>query len=84
LRNLSQISFNSLPRNDASAHLHEIFAYHDAVDMVKRFVDENPGTILISTSDHETGGFSLARQVSKAYPEYLWYPDVITRRQSLH
>ncbi|CAM0139378.1 unnamed protein product [Umbelopsis sp. WA50703] len=65
--------------NDASAHLHEIFAYHDAVDMVKRFVDENPGTILISTSDHETGGFSLARQVSKAYPEYLWYPDVITR-----
>lgn len=47
--------------------------------MVKKFVDENPGTILISTSDHETGGFTLARQVSSAYPEYLWYPDVISR-----
>lgn len=59
--------------------MHDIFAYHDTVDMVKKFVDENPGTILISTSDHETGGFSIARQVSTAYPEYLWFPDVITR-----
>ncbi|KAJ2958512.1 hypothetical protein NQZ79_g5956 [Umbelopsis isabellina] len=65
--------------NDASAHVHDIFAYHETVDMVKKFVDENPGTILISTSDHETGGFSVARQVSTAYPEYLWFPDVITR-----
>ncbi|KAG2180261.1 hypothetical protein INT43_004050 [Umbelopsis isabellina] len=65
--------------NDASAHVHDIFAYHETVDMVKRFVEENPGTILISTSDHETGGFSIARQVSTAYPEYLWFPDVITR-----
>lgn len=63
--------------NDAAAHLHDIYAYHDTVDMVKKFVDENPGTILISTSDHETGGFTLARQVSSAYPEYLWYPDVL-------
>jgi alkaline phosphatase len=47
--------------------------------MVKNFVDENPGTILISTSDHETGGFTLARQVSDAYPKYLWYPDVLSR-----
>ncbi|CAO3658914.1 unnamed protein product [Umbelopsis ramanniana] len=65
--------------NDAPAHLKDIYAYHDTVDMVKKFVDENPGTILISTSDHETGGFTLARQVSSAYPEYLWYPDVISR-----
>jgi alkaline phosphatase len=47
--------------------------------MVKKFVEENPGTVLISTSDHETGGFTLARQVSNAYPEYLWYPDVLSR-----
>jgi alkaline phosphatase len=73
--------FNFCPqyRNDAPAHLKDIYAYHDTVDMVKKFVDENPGTVLISTSDHETGGFTLARQVSSAYPEYLWYPDVISR-----
>ncbi|KAH8551104.1 alkaline phosphatase [Umbelopsis sp. PMI_123] len=65
--------------NDAAAHLQDIYAYHDTVEMVKNFVDENPGTILISTSDHETGGFTLARQVSDAYPKYLWYPDVLSR-----
>jgi len=37
---------------------------------------------MISTSDHETGGLSLARQVAKAYPEYLWYPDVLTKVKS--
>lgn len=67
------------PRNDAAAHLHDIYAYHDTVEMVKKFVEENPGTVLISTSDHETGGFTLARQVSNTYPEYLWYPDVLSR-----
>lgn len=50
--------------------------------MVKKYVDDHPDTIMISTSDHETGGLSLARQVTKAYPEYLWYPDVLTKVKS--
>ncbi|KAI8343529.1 alkaline-phosphatase-like protein [Chlamydoabsidia padenii] len=63
--------------NDPAAHLHEILEYQNTVALVKEFVDENPDTIMISTSDHETGGLSLARQVSAKYPEYLWYPDVL-------
>lgn len=37
-----------------------------------KFVDENPGTILISTSDHETGGMTVGRQITESYPEYEW------------
>lgn len=62
--------------------MHEILEYQRAVELVKKYVDEHPDTIMISTSDHETGGLSLARQVSHAYPEYLWYPDVLANVKS--
>ncbi|KAI8366107.1 alkaline phosphatase [Radiomyces spectabilis] len=65
--------------NDAATHLHDILEYQNVIQLVKQFVDEHPDTMLISTSDHETGGLSLARQVSPKYPKYLWYPDVLTR-----
>ncbi|KAI9321349.1 alkaline-phosphatase-like protein [Dichotomocladium elegans] len=67
--------------NDPVAHLYDILEYQNTVDLVKKFVDEHPDTLLISTSDHETGGLSLARQVSSSYPEYLWYvyPDVLVK-----
>jgi alkaline phosphatase len=48
-------------------------AYQDTIQVVKDFVDANPGTVVISTSDHETGGFTLGRQTSPEYPEYKWY-----------
>lgn len=66
-------------RNDAATHVHEILEYQKTIELVKKYVDEHPDTIMISTSDHETGGLSLARQVSNTYPEYVWYPDVLTR-----
>ena len=31
--------------------------------------------MLVSTSDHETGGLAAARQLHKAYPPYVWYPS---------
>ncbi|RIA94991.1 alkaline phosphatase [Glomus cerebriforme] len=65
--------------NDPATHVHEILAYHDTISLVKKYVDEHPGTVMISVSDHETGGLSLARQVSSEYPDYLWYPEPITR-----
>ncbi|KAI7905956.1 alkaline-phosphatase-like protein [Cokeromyces recurvatus] len=68
--------------NDAAAHVHEILEYQNTVELVKKYVDEHPDTVMISTSDHETGGLSLARQTSKKYPEYLWYPDVLTKVKS--
>jgi alkaline phosphatase len=44
-----------------------------------KFVEQNPGTILISTSDHETGGLTVGRQVTEDYPEYEWKPEAIER-----
>lgn len=62
--------------------MHEILEYQNCIEMVKEYVDKHPDTIMISTSDHETGGLSLARQVTDSYPEYLWYPDVLTKVKS--
>jgi len=58
--------------NDAAAHLREILEYQEVIDYVKQFIDQNPNTLLISVSDHETGGLSLATN-----PDYLWYPQVL-------
>lgn len=59
--------------NDPAAHVHDILEYHQTVQLVKQFVDENPNTVVISTSDHETGGFTAGRQIGEDYPEYKWY-----------
>ncbi|KAF9431039.1 hypothetical protein BGZ94_000038 [Podila epigama] len=66
--------------NDPVAHVHEILEYYRTVEVVRRFVAENPETVLISTSDHETGGFTLGLQPDpNTYPDYLWRPEVIER-----
>lgn len=39
-------------------------------------------TIIISVSDHETGGLALAYQLSGTYPDYAWYPDALTNGTS--
>lgn len=64
--------------NDAAAHVREVLAYHDMFEEVIKFVDNaDVETTVIATSDHETGGLAPARQVTKGYPEYLWYPQVL-------
>ncbi|KAJ2341418.1 vacuolar alkaline phosphatase [Coemansia erecta] len=60
--------------NDPAAHVRDIIAYWDAIAAVRAFVDTHPDTVLISVSDHETGGFSVAKQLGTEYPEYLWNP----------
>lgn len=65
--------------NDPAAHVHDILAYQDTVALVKKFVEENPNTVVISTSDHETGGFTIGRQIGDDYPQYKWNPEVISR-----
>ncbi|KAJ1952025.1 vacuolar alkaline phosphatase, partial [Linderina pennispora] len=57
--------------NDPAAHVRDIIAYWDAIAVVRKFVDENPDTVMVSVSDHETGGFSVAKQLTAEYPEYL-------------
>ncbi|KAJ9072099.1 vacuolar alkaline phosphatase [Entomophthora muscae] len=65
--------------NDPVAHASDILAYYEAVSAVREFVSTHPDTIMISVSDHETGGFTVGRQVTKEYPEYIWYPEVVAR-----
>lgn len=58
--------------NDPVAHVHEILAYQDAISQVIKFVDNNPSTVMISVSDHETGGISVGHQLGSTYPTYEW------------
>ena len=64
--------------NDPAAQVHEVLAYDKAMQVVLDFLDDDhtPG-LMIATSDHETGGLAVARQINATYPDYLWYPQVL-------
>lgn len=69
---------HSSHHNDPAAHVREVLAYDEAYKAVLDFVDSTDvETVVISTSDHETGGLVTARQVTPTYPDYLWYPQVL-------
>ncbi|ORZ34765.1 alkaline-phosphatase-like protein, partial [Catenaria anguillulae PL171] len=51
--------------NDIACHVREIIAYQDAVAIVKSFAEQHPNTMVVSTSDHETGGVSLGTQLDE-------------------
>jgi len=53
--------------------------YNKVVDYVKSYVDQHPDTIIVSTSDHECGGFTVARQVFGGDADYIWYPQVLSK-----
>lgn len=64
--------------NDPAAQVREVLAYDKAFKQVIDFVNSSDvETVVISTSDHETGGLVTARQTSPDYPDYLWYPEVL-------
>ena len=62
--------------NDPAAQVHEVLAHDRAFKKVLEFL-ENDSTegVLVSTSDHETGGLATARQLHKTYPQYHWFPS---------
>jgi alkaline phosphatase len=66
--------------NDPAAQVHEVLAYDRTVAAVLEFLDrsEDEGTF-VATSDHETGGLAVARQLKPppSYPHYGWYPAVL-------
>ena len=55
--------------NDPAAQVHEVIAYDKAFTSVLDFLDkeETPG-VVVSTSDHETGGLATARR--KLHPRF--------------
>lgn len=65
--------------NDPVAQVHEVLAYDKAFEAVIDFLENDPTQgVMVSTSDHETGGLATARQLKPyEYPEYLWHPSVL-------
>jgi len=61
--------------NDPATHVHEVLAFNAAFKLAQEFI-ERVGGVLISTSDHETGGISVGRQVGRTF-DYFWYPSVL-------
>jgi alkaline phosphatase len=45
--------------NDGAAAIHEQIAFDETIATVLAFVDKNPDTLLIVTTDHGTGGFNV-------------------------
>jgi alkaline phosphatase len=54
--------------NDPAAQVHEVLAYDKTFASVIEFLekDDTPG-VMVSTSDHETGGLATARRTSHVY-----------------
>ncbi|KAJ1967120.1 vacuolar alkaline phosphatase [Dispira parvispora] len=63
--------------NDPAAHVRDVDAYWQAVERVVQYIEDHPDTVMISVSDHETGGLTLGRQLNSTYPDYLWHPSVL-------
>jgi len=55
--------------NDPAAQVHEVLAYDNAIKSILEFIDEeDTSTLLVSTSDHDTGGLAVGRRkCSKNY-----------------
>jgi alkaline phosphatase len=64
--------------NDPAAQVHEVLAYDKAMAAVLDFIKtSDTPTLMVATSDHETGGVAAARQLHREYPPYVWYPGVL-------
>jgi len=66
--------------NDLVAHLHDILAFNDAVAQALAFAAEDGETLVVSTSDHETGGMTLGRNIN-GRGIYAWHPEAIENTQ---
>ena len=65
--------------NDAAAHLHDILAYNEATQVALDAAHADGNTLVVSVSDHESGGMSLGRD-----GVYAWDPAVLSRVQASH
>ncbi|KAF7549122.1 hypothetical protein G7Z17_g6605 [Cylindrodendrum hubeiense] len=64
--------------NDPAAQVHEVIEYDKTFQVVLDFIAQSKTeTVLVSTSDHETGGLDTAIQIPGHDPVYNWYPKVL-------
>ena len=69
--------------NDAAGHLRDILAFDAAIAAALEFARQDEQTLIISTSDHETGGLTLGRNID-GRPQYTWNPEVIDKIPASH
>ena len=62
--------------NDPATHLREILEYDRVAAELLAFAREDGRTLVLLTSDHETGGLSLARNQLPGAP-YEWRPQAL-------
>lgn len=63
--------------NDAAAQLHDILAYDQAIAAALDYARRHGNTLVVSVSDHETGGLSVGRD-----GKYFWDPVMLSRVQT--
>ncbi|KAG5988815.1 hypothetical protein E4U52_006212 [Claviceps spartinae] len=64
--------------NDPAAQVREVLEYDKAFAAVLDFIDSSATeTVLVATSDHETGGLATALQESGQWPVYDWFPQAL-------
>lgn len=64
--------------NDPAAQVHEVLEYDKTFKAVLDFIaDSKTESVLVATSDHETGGLTTAIQEPGHFPVYNWYPQVL-------
>lgn len=64
--------------NDAAAAVREVIAFDEAVAAALAFARTSGNTLVVSTSDHETGGMTIGRDVD-GRSVYDWNPVALSR-----
>ncbi|KDN71981.1 putative alkaline phosphatase [Colletotrichum sublineola] len=66
--------------NDPAAQVREVLEYDKAFKHVSDFVkNSKTESLLVATSDHETGGLATALQEPGHLPVYNWYPRALAK-----
>lgn len=69
--------------NDPAAQVREVIEYDKAFKAVLDFIERSDTeTVLVATSDHETGGLATALQEPGHGPVYNWYPQALANANS--
>ncbi len=65
---------HALHSNDGAAAIAELLAFDEAIAKAWEYQKQHPDTLLVVTSDHDTGGFSIVGQQKPESPRSIRYP----------
>lgn len=68
--------------NDPATHLREVLEYDRAARVVLDFARRDGRTLVVGTSDHETGGLALGRRIGDKSPYEIHVDSLLTVRWS--